>query len=73
MQVWEKDEPEAAAADEEEAAGAATNGSAGTRESMEIVVSDMTDANGMYVQVGAGSGWVGMGTGPRAWWWWWWW
>ncbi|PSC71228.1 hypothetical protein C2E20_5281 [Micractinium conductrix] len=51
LKVWEKDEPEAAPAEaeEEEAAGAASSG--GARETMEVVVSDMTDANGMYVQI----------------------
>lgn len=54
--MWEKDEPEAAPAEaeEEEAAGAASSG--GARETMEVVVSDMTDANGMYVQVGMTAG-----------------
>ncbi len=52
--MWEKDEPEAAAEAEDEAAGSSANGGApGTRESMEVVVSDVTDANGIYVQVGA--------------------
>lgn len=50
-QVWEKDEPEAAAPEAEEEAAGTANGSAGGRETMEVVVSDMTDANGMYVQV----------------------
>ncbi|KAL4429360.1 hypothetical protein ABPG77_005134 [Micractinium sp. CCAP 211/92] len=51
LKVWEKDEPEAAAPEAEEEAAGAANGSAGARETMEVVVSDMTDANGMYVQV----------------------
>lgn len=50
--MWEKDEPEAAEEGEEEAAGAAANGAPGTRERMEVVVSDVTDANAIYVQVG---------------------
>ena len=53
-QVWEKDEPEAAPEPEEEGAAGATNGSAGARETMEVVVSDVTDANGLHVQVGVG-------------------
>lgn len=53
IQVWEKDEPEAATEAEDEAAGSSANGGApGTRDAMEVVVSDVTDANGLYVQVG---------------------
>lgn len=52
LKVWEKDEPEAAAEAEDEAAGSSANGGApGTRDAMEVVVSDVTDANGLYVQV----------------------
>lgn len=50
--MWEKDEPEAAAEGEEEAAGTSANGGApGARDAMEVVVSDVTDANGLHVQV----------------------
>ncbi|KAI3435969.1 hypothetical protein D9Q98_002027 [Chlorella vulgaris] len=54
LKVWEKDEPEAAAAateEEESAAAAASGGGGGSREKMEVVVSDVADANGIYVQV----------------------
>jgi hypothetical protein len=51
LKVWEKDEPEAAAPEAEEEGAGAANGTAGGRERMEVVVSDVTDANALYVQV----------------------
>ena len=54
LQVWEKDEPAPAPAEGEEEGSAAANGSGasgGSREQMEVVISDVTDANALYVQV----------------------
>ena len=60
LKVWEKDEP-AEAVEEEDDEGAegegAANGSGaaaasgGSRERLEVVVSDVTDANAIYIQV----------------------
>lgn len=55
VQVWDKDEPEAAAPAEEEGeggSGATANGGSAEREHFDVVVSDVTDANALYVQVG---------------------
>lgn len=57
--MWEKDEP-APEAEEEAAGGAggsAANGGSASRERLEVVVSDVADANAIYVQArGCGGG-----------------
>jgi hypothetical protein len=67
LQVWEKDESEAAAAADEEEAGGAANGASAGRESFDVVVSDVADANALYVQVWGGwvlPHWLGGARGP---------